>query len=83
MNGSPFAIQYWTLDGETQHNLTLLEPADAKRSVVTDTVNFTTFMIEESLPVLAEFLCGMNDGFVGEGGYILGDLYVEHSMLKL
>lgn len=83
-NGSPFAIQYWTLDGKTQYDVTLPTPADKRRFADTGVINITTVLIKESLPVLVPFLKGMGDGFVGEGGNIVsGDLYVEHTTLKL
>ena len=46
-------------------------------------MNVTMVLIEQSLPQLAPFLRGMNDGFVGEGGSTAGTLYIEHSTLKL
>jgi hypothetical protein len=76
-NGSPFAIQYWALDGETQRDEILRTCADARRSVDDNTMDIMTVLVKESLPALVTFLRGMNDGFVGEGGYALGDLYVE------
>ena len=84
-NGSPFAIQYWTLNGKTQSqsDVTPPTPADTGRFTDTGTINLTTVLIEASLPALVPFLRGMGEGFVGEGGHVvLGDLYIEHSTLK-
>ena len=83
-DGSPFAIQYWTVDGKTEYYATPHTPADTESSADTGAINVATVLIEGSLPVLVPFLRGMGDGFVGEGGHIfLGDLYVEHWILKL
>lgn len=82
-NGAPLAMQYWTLDGKARSDVLLPMSADARRSLDTDMLTTVTVLIEGSLPALAPFLRGMNDGFVGEGGYVSGDLYVEHSMFEL
>lgn len=62
----------------------ILHPfVDSIPSIGADTLDVTMVLIRRSLPRLVPFLIEMNDGFVGEGGYTTGILYVEHSTLKL
>ena len=83
-NGLPFALQYWTFEGKAQRTIVLFTPANARWSVGADQINITTVMVEGSLPALVPFLRGMNDGFIGKGGYLIsGGLYVERSTLEL
>ena len=83
-NGSPLALQYWTFDGTAECGIVLGKSTNARWSADADQINITTVLVKRSLPVLAQFLKGMEDGFVGEGGYLIsGDLYVERSILKV
>ena len=75
--GSPFAVQYWNVEGKTHHEMVLSTSTDVGRPIDSATVNVMTLLIEASLPCLLPFLRGMREGFLGRGGHVSGDLYVE------
>ena len=82
-NGSPLALRYWTFDGTAKCGIVISISTNARLFADANQINVTTVLVKRSLPVLAPFLKGMNDGFVGEGGYLIsGDLYVERLTLK-
>lgn len=61
----------------------MIFPTHPDASWSSGTMDVTTVLIESALPALTSFLKEMNDGFIGEGGDVSGDLYMERSVLKL